>query len=87
MTCQEFNQLPYILQMTRPYMRGRYLATRWQETNEAVRLYLMPEGYFVESTYNTGLHKVLYLFAFEAGNEDDRLEDYAMFVKLPDWMG
>lgn len=50
-------------------------------------LYEMPGRFFVELTYGTETNEVQYLFAFEAGGEDDRLPDYAMFVKLPDWMG
>ncbi|HEX8349074.1 MAG TPA: hypothetical protein VF598_03865 [Hymenobacter sp.] len=37
----------------------------------------------MELTYNTDANAVQYLFPFEAGSEDDRLEDYALFVQLP----
>jgi hypothetical protein len=54
--------------------------------HQAVQLYQMPGGFFVELNYDVEQNKVTHLFAFEAGGEDDRLPDYAMFVKLPDWL-
>ena len=44
----------------------------------------MTGRYSAELTYNTEANAILYLFAVEAGSEDDRLPDYAMFVQLPD---
>ena len=35
---------------------------------------------------DTDANKVPYLFPFEAGVEDDRLEDYALFMQLPGWL-
>ena len=46
----------------------------------------MPGGFFVELTHDIETNEVQYCFAFEAGSEDDRFADYAMFVKLPDWV-
>ena len=46
----------------------------------------MPASFFVEVNYDVEKNEVEFCFAFEAGGEDDRLPDYAMFVKLPDWM-
>lgn len=40
----------------------------------------------MEVNYDTNQNATTHLFAFESGGEDDRLEDYAMFVKLPDWL-
>lgn len=86
MTLVQFNALPDEQQLALVYAEGAYLATRWQEVYEAVLLYQMPSRFFVELTYDTETNEVQYLFAFEAGGEDDRLPDYAMFVKLPDWL-
>ncbi|MDO7852970.1 hypothetical protein [Hymenobacter convexus] len=86
MTLDHFNTLPYEQQLALVYADGSYVATRWQEVYEAVLLYEMPGRFFVELTYDTETNEVQYLFAFEAGGEDDRLPDYAMFVKLPDWL-
>jgi hypothetical protein len=49
-------------------------------------LYQVPSGFFVEVNYDVDKNEVTFLFPFEAGSDDDRLEDYAMFVKLPDWL-
>ena len=54
--------------------------------HQAVRLYQVPAGFFVEMNYDVEKNEAEFCFAFEAGGEDDRLPDYAMFVKLPDWM-
>jgi hypothetical protein len=54
--------------------------------HQAVLLCRVPSGFFVEANHNVDKNEVTHLFAFEAGSEDDRLEDYAMFVKLPDWL-
>lgn len=86
MTLAAFNALPDDTQLALVHAEGTYIATRWQEVDEAVLLYEMPGRYFVELTYNTQANTILYLFAFEAGSEDDRLPDYAMFVTLPDWL-
>lgn len=47
----------------------------------------MPDGFFVEVNYDLDKNEEKFGFAFEAGGKDDRLPDYAMFVKLPDWVG
>ena len=49
-------------------------------------LYRVPDGFFVEVNYAVDKNEVGFCFAFEAGSKDDRLEDYAMFVKLPGWL-
>jgi hypothetical protein len=86
MTFDQFKALPYGEQLAAVYEAGQYLATRWQEVNEAVLLYQLPGRFFVELTYDTDTNEAQYLFAFTAGSEDDRLEDYAMFVRLPAWL-
>ena len=86
MTLAQFNALPDEQQLALVYAEGAYVATRWQEVYEAVLLYQLPGNFFVELTYDTETNEVQYLFPFEAGSEDDRLADYAMFVKLPTWV-
>jgi hypothetical protein len=86
MTLSQFNALAYEQQLVLVYAKGSFVATRWQEVYEAVLLYQLPGGFFVELTYDTETNEVQYLFAFEAGGEDNRLPDYAMFVKLPGWV-
>lgn len=86
MNFHEFTLLAENSQLAFVYAAGAYVATRWQEVYEAVLLYRMPDGFFVELTYDTETNEVQYCFAFEAGSEDDRLADYAMFVTLPDWV-
>lgn len=68
------------------YAEGAYVATRWQEVYEAVLLYQLPGGFCVALTDDPETNEVQYLFAFEAGGEDDCLPDYAAFGKLPDWL-
>ncbi|MBH8558961.1 hypothetical protein [Hymenobacter negativus] len=86
MALAQFNALPYEQQLALVYAEGAYIATRWQEVYEAVLLYQLPSGFFAELTYDTETNEVQYLVAFEAGGENDRLPDYAMFVKLPGWL-
>jgi hypothetical protein len=40
----------------------------------------------VELNYDMDRNEITYHFAFKAGSKDDRLEDYALFVKLPNWL-
>jgi hypothetical protein len=84
MTFDQFNVLTYEQQLALVYAEGGYMATRWQDVYEAVLLYQMPGQFFVELSYDTETNEVQYLFAFEAGGEEDRLPEYAPFVKLPD---
>ncbi|GAA3984617.1 hypothetical protein [Hymenobacter antarcticus] len=86
MNFHEFTLLSEDSQLASVYATGAYVATRWQEVYEAVLLYRMPGGFFVELTYDTETNEVQYCFAFEAGSDDDRLADYAMFVRLPNWV-
>ena len=86
MTLDQFNALPDDQQLAAVHATGTYVARRWQEVHEAVLLYDMPGRFFVELTYDTDTNEVQYLFPFEAGSEDNRLADYAMFVQLPGWL-
>jgi hypothetical protein len=86
MTLDEFQTLTEQDQFASVYATAAYVATRWQDVYEAVLLYQMPAGFFVELTYDTETNEVQYCFAFAAGSEDDRLADYAMFVRLPGWL-
>ena len=86
MTFPEFNARPYAQQLAAVHATGTYVARRWQEVYEACLLYEMPGRFFVELTYHVDTNEIQYLFAFEAGREDDRLPGYALFVKLPDWL-
>ncbi|MBO2010856.1 hypothetical protein [Hymenobacter negativus] len=86
MTLHDFNQLSDEVQLAYLFQRGTYLARRWDDFHQAVQLYQVPSGFFVELNYDVEKNEIEFLFAFEAGSEDDRLPDYAMFVKLPDWM-
>ena len=86
MTVPEFNQLSFEVQHAYVFQRGTYIARRWDDVHQAVQLYQVPAGFFVEVNYDVDKNEIEFFFAFEAGGEDDRLPDYAMFVKLPDWM-
>ena len=86
MTIYQFNKLSEDAQRAYVYNQGNYIARRWDDVHQAVLLYQMPAGLFVELNYDMELNNVTHLFAFEAGSEDDRLPDYAMFVRLPDWL-
>lgn len=85
MTFEEFQTLSEESQMAAVFATGTFVATRWQEEHEAVHLYEMPDGFFAEITYNTADNEVLYPGSFDANN-NDKLEDYAVFVRLPGWM-
>jgi hypothetical protein len=86
MTFHDFSQLTEEEQQAYVYRVGTYIARRWDDVHQAVMLYQVPAGFFVEVNYDVDKNEVTFLFPFEAGSEDDRLEDYSMFVKLPDWM-
>ena len=86
MTCHGFNLLSEEVQLAYVYNQGTYIARRWDDFHQAVLLYQVPAGFFVEVNYDVNENKVTCLHPFEAGSEDDRLADYAMFVKLPDWL-
>ena len=84
MNLYQFNALPYDQQLAAALNGGTFLATRWQAENEAVNLYEMPGRFFVEVTYDTAANELIDLRSF---NTLALLEDYAVYVQLPDWMG
>jgi hypothetical protein len=86
MTLNQFNTLSETNVLANVYATGTYVARRWQEVYEAGLLYEMPGRFFVKLNYNVDTNEVQYLFPFEAGGEDDRLGDYAMFVQLSGWL-
>jgi hypothetical protein len=87
MTLHAFNQLSEEVQPAYVYRVGTYLARRWDDFHRAVNhLYQLPDGFFAEVNYYTDTEETEFGFAFEAGSEEDRLPDYAMFVKLSGWM-
>lgn len=86
MTLYQFRALPDEAQLATVHATGSSIARRWDDVHQAVLLYQLPGGLFVELNYDVEHNEITHLFAFEAGSEDDRLEDYAMFVKLPDWL-
>jgi len=58
---------------------ARFLATRWEE-EDAVNLYLLSEGPFVEILYDTHANEITRLRAFTSSAP---LEDYVVGVQLP----
>ena len=72
-------------QVAAVYAAGTFVARRWQQVDEAVRLYRMPGGFFAELPYHTTRRQVLYPGSF-GDDEPDKLEDYALFVRLPRWL-
>lgn len=86
MTLHTFNMLSEEVQLAYVYREGTYIARRWDDIHQAVMLYQLPGGLFVEVNYDVNENRVTFLFPFKAGGEDDRLTDYAAFVQLPDWL-
>ena len=85
MTLDEFQALSEPDQLAAVYAAGTFVSRRWQEVDEAVLLYRMPGDFFAELTYNTAHRQVRYPDSF-GDDEPDKLEDYAMFVRLPGWL-
>jgi hypothetical protein len=83
MSLHAFTQLTEDDQLYAVFATGIFVATRGAIGWEA-NLYVLPGAFFVEVHYNTAHNVITHLMAFEAGDENDRLPDYAMFVKLPD---
>jgi hypothetical protein len=86
LTLHLFNLLSEEAQLACVYQTGTYIARRWDGVHQAVMPNQLPAGFFVELNYDMTQNEVMHLFAFEAGSEEGRLEDYAMFVKQPDWL-
>lgn len=83
MTLYQFNLLPYETQLAAALNDGTFVATRWQAENEAVNLYSLPGHFFVEVTYDTVANELVDLRSFSTSAG---LEDYAVSVRLPDWL-
>ena len=79
MTLYEFNALPYERQIVLVFDQARFLATRWEE-EDAVKLYLLPGGPFVEIFYDTYVNEITRLRAFTSSVP---LEDYVAGIQLP----
>ena len=82
-THDQFNQLPYPIQLARTCNDGTFLATRWQAENEAGNLDSLPGRFCVEVTYDTAANGLLGLRSFHHAKG---LEEYAVSVRLPDWL-
>jgi len=80
MTLYEFNLLPYERQLVVVIEQGGFLATRWEE-EDAVNLYHLPGGVFVELYYNTHTNTIVRLRSFISTTP---LEDYVVGVELSD---
>ena len=80
MTLYEFNQLPYERQLVAVFDTGTFLARRWEE-EDGIGLYYLPGGFFVEVYYDTRANELGRLRSFSSVVP---LEDYAVYVKLPD---
>ena len=79
MTLYEFNALPDERQVVLVFDQARFLATRWEE-EDAVNLYLLPGGPFVEIFYDTPANEITRLRAF---TRSAPLEDYLVGIQLP----
>ena len=79
MTLYEFNALPYERQLVLVFDQARFLATRWEE-EDAVNLYVLPGGPFVEIFYDTHADEITRLRAFTSSAP---LEDYVVSIQLP----
>ena len=85
MALPEFNLLFSEGQLSTVFSTGHYLARRWQAEDEAVHLYELPGRFFAELTYNTTRNEIIDLLSF-GPDDKDQLEDYAVAVRLPDWL-
>ena len=74
MTIHVFNIVSDEVQLAYVHREGTYIARRWDDFHQAVNLYRMPSGFFVEVNYDTGQNRITQLFAFEAGSEDELLQ-------------
>ena len=84
MTLYEFNLLPYERQLAAVYDTGRFVMTRWEAENEAINLYELPGYFFVELYYDTAANELFRLRSFRGAAQ---LEDYAVYVQLPEDLG
>ena len=80
MTLYQFNALLYDRQLAAVFDTGRFLATRWEE-EDAVNLYHLPGGVFVEVFYDTLANAIVRVRSFTSAAP---LEDYTPGIVLPD---
>jgi hypothetical protein len=75
-----FRQLAQPDQLATTYAEGQHLATRF-DAGQAVLLYHLPAGYFVELWYEPLLNEVVEVKSFVKGRP---LEPWAELVTLPE---
>jgi hypothetical protein len=75
-----FRLLSSAVQLVVTMQVGTYLATRWEE-EDAVDLYHLPAGFFVEVYYRAAGNKVERLHSFVSKGP---LADYAVYIQLTD---
>ena len=80
MTLNEYNALPHDRKLVAVFDTGNFLATRWKE-EDAVNLYHLAGGVFMELYYDTHRNEITNLRAFTSAAP---LEDYTPYVVLPD---
>ena len=54
--------------------------------HQAVLLHQLPGSFPVEVSHDADQNELTHLFSFKAGSGNGRFEDYALFMKLPDWL-
>jgi hypothetical protein len=81
MTLYEFNLLSYERQLVAVFDTGTFLATRWEE-EDAVNLYHLPDGVFVELYYDTHTNEITRLRSFVSAAP---LADYVAGIRLPEF--
>jgi hypothetical protein len=64
MPLDQFTVLPLDEQLAILFESGTLVATRWQEVDEAINLYELPDRFFAEITYNTTRNELLELFNY-----------------------
>lgn len=79
MTLPEFNALSLTRQLMEVLATGTHLATRYEDGGAAT-VYQLPGGLFVELGHDGNRLRV---YAF---TDTGKLDYYAVFVKLPDWI-
>ena len=80
MTLYEFNALPDERQVALVFDQARFLATRWEEEEDAGNRYVLPGGPFVEIFYDTHANEITRLRAFTSSTP---LEDDVVGIQLP----
>ena len=56
-----FNVLPEDRQLALVYAEGAYIARRWDDVHQAVMIYQLPGGFFVELNYDVDKNEVTHL--------------------------